>query len=129
MLKVDDRIEHYLYGKGTVLSILKDKDELLVSFDKEFEVLTGKVIDTDFYFEDTRRLETTRFIEVSRSNVEKINIKLEEANYYPKERETHCHTCKKTISTATHDKCKKCGWIMCDCGACRCNYKKSINYK
>ncbi len=124
MLKVDDRIEHYLYGKGTVLSILKDKDELLVSFDKEFEVLTGKVIDTDFYFEDTRRLETTRFIEVSRSNVEKINIKLEEANYFSKERNPYCHSCKKLISTVTHDKCKECGWIICDCGACGCNYKK-----
>lgn len=129
MLKVNDRVYHYLYGEGTILSISNEKGTLVVCFDKEYEVVVGEIIDTDSYFEDNRRLEKTSIIEVPYVNVEKINIKLKEVNYYPKERETHCHTCKKTISTATHDKCKKCGWIMCDCGACRCNYKKSINYK
>ena len=62
MLKTDDRIDHYLYGKGTIVSISYEKDTLIIRFDKAFEVLVGEIIDTDYYFEDNRRLETTNFI-------------------------------------------------------------------
>lgn len=124
MLKMDDRVDHYLYGKGTIVSISNEKDALLVSFDKEFDVLVGEIIDTDSYFEDNRRLETTSFIEVCHLDIEKINIKLKEVNCFSQEREPHCHSCKKLISSATHYKCKECGWLICDCGAYGCNYSK-----
>lgn len=124
MLKTDDRIDHYLYGKGTIVSISYEKDTLIIRFDKAFEVLVGEIIDTDYYFEDNRRLETTNFIEVSYLDVEKINKNLKEIKCFSKDRDTYCHSCKKSISTVTHDKCKECGWIICDCGACRCNYGK-----
>ena len=122
MLKIDDRIDHYLYGEGTIVSISNEKDTFVVCFDKAFEVLVGEIIDTDSYFEDNRRLETTNFIEVSYLDVEKINENLKEVKCFSKERNPYCHSCKKLISTVTHSKCRECGWIICDCGACGCNY-------
>ena len=89
----------------------------MLALRKEFEVLTDEVIDTDHHFEDARRLETTKFIEVCQANVEKIN-------FSSKVREPHCYNCKKLITTETHEICKKCGWIICDCGSCGCNYQK-----
>lgn len=117
MFKIDELIYHPIYGRGNIVSISKKKETLLVCFEKEFEVLIGEVIDTDHYFEDTRRLETTKFIEVCQSNVEKVNT-------YSKVREPHCHNCTKLISNVTHDICKDCRWIICDCGSCGCNYYK-----
>lgn len=117
MLKIGELIYHSEYGKGSIVSISIEKDTLIVCFDKEFEVRVGEVTDTDYCFEDTRRLETTRFIEVFQSDVKK-------ETFFTREREAYCHSCGKLISTATHRKCEECRWIMCDCHACRCNYEK-----
>jgi len=35
-------------------------------------------------------------------------------------RETHCWSCKKTLSSEGFPECVKCGWILCECGACGC---------
>lgn len=114
MLKVGDRVYHSKYGGGEVVKLINKTDSLIVCFDDEFDVLVGKVIDTDYYFEDTRKLEKSRFIEVNKTDVEKDS-------HYLRERETGCYSCKKPISTMIHGKCEVCGGIICDCGACFCN--------
>lgn len=117
MFKIGEEVDYVVYGKGRVVSISNEKGTLIVHFEKESEVLMGEVIDNDYYFEDTRRIETTGFIEVCQSNLEKINC-------FSKNREPHCHSCKNLLSNVTHGECKVCGWLLCYCGACGCNYLK-----
>ena len=42
-----------------------------------------------------------------------------------KQRHTHCYKCKQDINSIDFSICKKCGWILCTCGACGCNYDKT----
>ncbi len=37
-------------------------------------------------------------------------------------RSTHCYRCKRPINSMNFEICGKCGWIMCVCGACGCQY-------
>jgi len=39
-------------------------------------------------------------------------------------RDAYCWNCKLPISTDSHVKCSKCGWILCNCGSCDCNRNK-----
>jgi|GEM_PF-1927240 len=32
---------------------------------------------------------------------------------------THCWRCESLLGIETHERCQKCGWLRCDCGACR----------
>ncbi|WP_163971797.1 hypothetical protein [Oceanobacillus halotolerans] len=41
-----------------------------------------------------------------------------------KYRRTGCHNCKAPINTETHNICKKCKGIKCDCGSCLCDYNE-----
>ncbi|MEC2158006.1 hypothetical protein [Virgibacillus halodenitrificans] len=116
MIKVGDRVRHYAYGEGEVVTTREEVGELTVAFEKEFEVLTGSIIDTDYHFEDNRQLKKTRFIQVHHLEVNKIR------SFLLKDRSPNCHSCKKLISTNTHKKCSECGWVLCDCGSCGCNY-------
>lgn len=109
MFKSGDRVWHNEYGEGEVVISQDEVGQLTVAFDKEFEVLTGSIIDTDHYFEDDRELEKTKFIKVSISSLSKY-------------RSPNCHSCKKIISTNTHKTCNECRWVLCDCGSCGCNY-------
>ena len=111
MLKVGERVYHSKYGGGKVFKLKNETDSLIVCFDDEFDVLVGKVIDTDYYFEGGWRLDKNK---VDMIDIEKIRC-------YSRDRETGCYSCKKPISTMTHRKCEVCGWISCDCGACNCN--------
>lgn len=36
---------------------------------------------------------------------------------------THCYSCKKHLDNKFDIECRKCGWIICFCGACGCGYK------
>ncbi len=40
-------------------------------------------------------------------------------------RVTVCHGCLKSIDELNGMICKKCKWILCECGSCGCNYRKS----
>jgi hypothetical protein len=37
-------------------------------------------------------------------------------------RRTHCWKCWENLNSRQYQKCEKCGWIICDCGACGCHY-------
>lgn len=117
MFNINDLIEHPEYGRGKIISYSKNKETILVCFEKDFEVITGEIIDEDFYFEDNRRLERTNFIEVFPYQIKKVILK-------SNSREPYCYNCKKILSSNTHSICKKCNWIICDCESCGCNYKK-----
>lgn len=39
-----------------------------------------------------------------------------------KRRITHCYNCKLHLDNRIDIECCKCGWIICDCGACGCGY-------
>lgn len=34
-------------------------------------------------------------------------------------RHAHCWKCHQSLSSLQHDECSSCGWLICDCGACR----------
>jgi len=43
------------------------------------------------------------------------------------QRNTHCFSCKRVISSSNKFRiCKKCKWMVCTCGACGCDYIKAI---
>lgn len=44
---------------------------------------------------------------------------------YRRERYTVCWQCKKQLSSNAQATCEKCGWLLCDCFACGCNYMKA----
>lgn len=37
-------------------------------------------------------------------------------------RVTHCYDCKHPLDSVIDYECNKCGWLVCDCGACGCGY-------
>ncbi|GAA4880245.1 hypothetical protein GCM10023310_70540 [Paenibacillus vulneris] len=39
----------------------------------------------------------------------------------PAIRETHCWKCKAELSSRRNNKCRRCRWLVCSCGACNCN--------
>lgn len=116
------QVFHDLYGEGETVTTQNKDGIITVAFKKEHEVVVGKVIDTDLYFEDDRKLEKTNFIEVHQSDL-KIIGKNTFLNYKPKDRSPVCHSCANELSTKTHVICEKCnGWLICECGSCGCNY-------
>lgn len=38
---------------------------------------------------------------------------------------THCWSCKSLLTNATELECSACGWILCKCGACGCDYSST----
>ncbi len=40
----------------------------------------------------------------------------------PQFRENHCYRCKSKLYSSTHPTCSVCNWMICDCGACGCQY-------
>ncbi|NLI63946.1 MAG: hypothetical protein GX367_04350 [Bacteroidales bacterium] len=112
MFKIGDRVDHIEYGEGEIVSYNTEKDSATVSFNKEHLILAGKITDTDNYFEDNRVLEKTSFIEVHTATLDRV---------------TNCYSCKKHLTSVSGPTCEKCKWIVCDCKACGCNYKKPKN--
>ena len=45
-------------------------------------------------------------------------------NVKAKSRETHCYKCKRHLISKIMLQCKKCRWMICNCGACGCGYRK-----
>lgn len=35
-------------------------------------------------------------------------------------RRTHCWRCKRDLSSSDNPICERCGWLICECGACAC---------
>lgn len=122
MFKVGDKVEHFLYGKGEITAIGKNQF-VWVAFEKEHEIVIHDVIDEQYYFEDNTRIETTNYIEVFESDLRKVS------DYIWRAREpyiNHCYSCKKLISSQTQQYCDVCGWLKCECGSCKCNYKGRV---
>jgi hypothetical protein len=42
-----------------------------------------------------------------------------------KVRVTHCYSCHHSLDSRKTEKCTKCGWILCNCGACGCGFSIS----
>lgn len=40
-----------------------------------------------------------------------------------KRRVTHCYRCKSHLDNSITPECSKCGWIICECGACGCFFE------
>jgi hypothetical protein len=40
-------------------------------------------------------------------------------------RETHCWSCKRTLTSEGFPECVECGWILCECGACGCGRRQA----
>ena len=38
-------------------------------------------------------------------------------------RKTHCFNCKADINSRDWNICTKCGWIKCQCSACKCTWR------
>src|SRR4051812_13496254 len=34
----------------------------------------------------------------------------------------YCHQCGRALSSARTERCDRCAWLRCECGACGCNY-------
>jgi len=49
--------------------------------------------------------------------------RINKINKKRKYRSTHCFQCKSDIDTETNEQCNNCKWIICDCGACGCDYE------
>ena len=39
-------------------------------------------------------------------------------------RSTHCYNCKAPLHANFHLECNACHWLICECGACGCDYGK-----
>lgn len=39
-------------------------------------------------------------------------------------RKPNCFNCKSTLNSAVDNKCFRCGWLKCKCGACGCKFKR-----
>jgi hypothetical protein len=37
----------------------------------------------------------------------------------------YCHECGRALSSAQTDRCERCVWLRCECGACGCTYQGS----
>jgi hypothetical protein len=35
----------------------------------------------------------------------------------------YCHQCGRALSSARTERCDRCAWLRCECGACGCNYE------
>lgn len=105
-IKIGQTVYHDTYGKGEVTSII-DK-QVIVSFDKEYEIVNYNIIDEPYYFDDRTFLEKTNLIKVSEDELDYI---------------THCHTCEEHLDSRVERKCPKCSGLLCSCGSCMCNYK------
>ena len=45
---------------------------------------------------------------------------------YRKNRATHCHSCKSSLTSANDEECSSCDWLICpNCGACEYSCSKS----
>jgi hypothetical protein len=110
MFKIGDRVDHIEYGEGEIVFYNTEKISATVSFNKQHLITIGKVLDTDYYFEDKRALENDPFIEVHTATLDRV---------------TNCYSCKRRLTGVSNDICKKCNWIVCECKACGCNYKKT----
>ncbi|MFH1430635.1 MAG: hypothetical protein ABIG71_03895 [Candidatus Uhrbacteria bacterium] len=40
-------------------------------------------------------------------------------------RRTHCYSCKRALDSQRDARCIHCGWLVCSCGACGCQYQGS----
>ena len=40
-------------------------------------------------------------------------------------RGTHCYVCTSSLRSDFHVACRACGWLICECGACGCGYKRT----
>jgi hypothetical protein len=56
----------------------------------------------------------------ARMGLPKVPIK------FPKkpDRKAYCWKCGLNLNMRARPVCKTCGWILCDCGSCGCNYPK-----
>jgi hypothetical protein len=36
----------------------------------------------------------------------------------------YCHECGRTLSSGEADRCERCAWLRCECGACGCTYER-----
>ncbi|MGD7054237.1 hypothetical protein [Sutcliffiella horikoshii] len=121
-MKPGIRVLHDILGEGETVTTANKAGMITVAFKNEHEVVVGEVIDTNSYFEDSRKIENTNFIEVHESGLEIIGNKTQK-NYNNKDRNPVCHSCARELSTITHTQFVKCkGWLVCECGSCGCNY-------
>lgn len=37
----------------------------------------------------------------------------------------YCHQCGRALSSAQVERCERCAWLRCECGACGCGYEAS----
>lgn len=103
MLKIGDKVNHYEYGPGEVITIWNTMAS--VRFEEEIEVLVGG------FSEDIPTIEYTNTQSISKYELEKIK------EVYV----NHCYSCKEKVSSRIHDNCGICGWLRCHCGSCKCN--------
>jgi hypothetical protein len=39
----------------------------------------------------------------------------------------YCHQCGRALSSAQAERCERCSWLRCECGACGCNYEAPLS--
>ncbi|MFC4386619.1 hypothetical protein ACFOZ1_02240 [Gracilibacillus marinus] len=44
--------------------------------------------------------------------------------FAPEFREANCFRCGNALYSSTHETCGSCKWMVCECGACGCQYEK-----
>ena len=54
------------------------------------------------------------------NNVEAIEVY--RAQSIQRDRQTHCYSCARTLSSFEDLSCSACNWILCSCGACGCGF-------
>jgi len=63
---------------------------------------------------------------IHKRTLERLNIPysgIRSPNEYKlKRRKTHCYNCKHNLDNYSDYECNTCGWIICWCGCCGCEY-------
>lgn len=82
---------------------------------------------------EAARLETIKaykahIIEKHRSNITSLGVEyrgVQVSKKRRKRRTANCYACQSPLDNYFDLECVKCGWIVCDCGACGCGWKGS----
>lgn len=112
------------WGPGRLLSLDRKKQVYLVEFSiAGRKRLNLSALDFDLVpwerGQEGREERHKRFMEMTGRVYQGVG-----PSYQKERRVTHCWFCKSELDNSIDIECRSCGWIICGCGACGCNYSQ-----
>lgn len=111
-------VYHDYYGEGVITKVQESRNNIYIKFDKAEVNLNidglGKYYKIIVNDVSVNSINSNRDIYITREGIAKDKEK-------PKYR-ANCYVCQEVI-TETLEKCNRCGWYRCSCGACGCGYQ------